>query len=190
MFACFLFFPLLFQNNKHQFTTGMKRYIILILSFFLFSCGGNKEKDDNDAGLDANTDSIVNETGTPEDNTDSKLYVWRANPDYTKVKNTAAQASILNADSLIKGLNQHYENIYLEKIKQGGDTLYTVIKNSEYLTQRMGSTGAEIYITDVVLNLTSVPGVKYVKVDMEEGDHAGPGVWSAADFKNYKEVIQ
>lgn len=164
----------------------MKRYSIILLAVVLFSCKGNNKAGDN---TEATVDSIVDETGTPEDLADSKLYVWRANPDLTKIKNTGIEPGILNADSLIKGLNAHYENIHLEKQRQGGDTLYTIIKNSEYLTQRMGSTGAEIYIADVVLNLTAVPGIKYVKVDMEEGDHAGPGTWSAADFKNYKEII-
>ncbi|RYY71208.1 MAG: hypothetical protein EOO13_03945 [Chitinophagaceae bacterium] len=135
-------------------------------------------------------DSVVVENAVPVYNPESKLYVWRATADYKKVKNEAAPISTLNTDSLIKGLNEYYENVYIEKVKQGGDTLYTAIKESNYLTQQMGTTGAEVYLADLVLNLTSVPGVKYVNLDIKAGDHMQPGTWSQESFKNYKEVIQ
>jgi hypothetical protein len=168
----------------------MKRYSILILSVILFSCNSNKDKKEisNDDEVIADSTGIV--TGPPVYNPDSKLYVWRATPDYRKEKNITAPANIINADSLIKGLNEYYENVYLEKIKQGGDTLYTTIKEANFLNSQMGSTGAEMYLADVILNLTTVPGVKYVSIDMEEGDHMKGGTWSADNFKKYKEVIQ
>ena len=52
----------------------------------------------------------------------------------------------------------------------------------------MGSTGAEIYLAEVVLNLTAAPGIKYVNILLEEGSHMQPGTWSLGDFKNYTEV--
>lgn len=156
----------------------------------LFSCNSNKEKEDTPAEEEVVTDSVVTETPTLVYNPDSKLYLWRATADYKKKKNEAAQPAIINADSLIKGLNEYYENVFIEKVKQSNDTIYTAIKDSKYLSQQMGSTGAEMYLADVVLNLTAVPGIKYVKIDMEEGDHAQPGTWSAGNFKNYKAIIQ
>lgn len=168
----------------------MKRYSILVMSIFFFSCGNNKDKESASLEEEIVADSFLIEKPSPVYNPDSKLYIWRSTEDYKKIKNDLVQPSIINADSLIKGLNEYYENVYLEKLKQGGDTLYTIIKNSEYLTQQMGSTGAEMYVADVVLNLTSIPGIKFVNIDMKEGDHAQPGTWSKEDFKNYKEVIQ
>lgn len=168
----------------------MKRYSILILSVFLFSCNSNKDKEETNIGEEVVIDSSASVTGRPVYNPDSKLYIWRSTYDYKKEKNTAAPATIINADSLIKGLNEYYENVYLEKIKQGGDTLYTTIKEANFLNSQMGSTGAEMYLADVILNLISVPGVKYVNINMEEGDHMKGGIWSADNFKNYKEVIQ
>lgn len=156
----------------------------------MFSCNSNKDKEETNTDDEVIVDSTASETGRPVYNPDSKLYVWRSTFDYKKEKNRAAPANIINADSLIKGLNEYYENVYLEKIKQGGDTLYTTIKDANFLNSQMGSTGAEMYLADVILNLTSVPGVKYVNIDMEEGDHMKGGIWSADNFKNYKEVIQ
>ncbi|RYF84325.1 MAG: hypothetical protein EON98_09525 [Chitinophagaceae bacterium] len=81
-----------------------------------------------------------------------------------------------------------YPNIRLEKVKQSNDTLYTQIKNANYLTEQMGSAGSEQYIAQAVLNLTSAPGVKYVRIDFEVGSHAMPDVWSKENFKDFKEV--
>ena len=155
----------------------------------LFSCNSNREEETTEEEIII-TDSPASETPALVYNPDSKLYVWRTTADYKKKKNDEALPAIINTDSLIKGLNEYYEDVFLEKVKQSGDTLYTKITDSKYLGSQMGSTGAEMYLADVVLNLTAVPGVKYVKVDMEAGDHAQPGTWSADNFKNYKQVIQ
>ena len=167
----------------------MKRYSILFLVIALFSCNDKK----NETDITEEEVTVMDSTGTDNPgapDADSKLYIWRSTADYKKIKNEAAPSSIVNTDSLIKGLNQHYENVYLEKLKQNGDTLFTRIKDGEYLSQQMGSTGAKIYLADVVLNLTSVHGIRYVKIEMQEGDHMGPGLWSADNFKNYTQVTQ
>ena len=157
------------------------KYSLYILSItLLFSCNANKEETVTQNS--ATIDSTVAATGTPE----TPVLIWRATPEYEKVK-TAGSGDTLPLDSLIKGLNDNYPNVKLEKLKQSHDTLYTLIKDSEYLTQRMGSTGAEIYVADVILNLTTVPGVQYVNIEFEEGDHAGPGTWSKENFSKFKE---
>jgi hypothetical protein len=80
------------------------------------------------------------------------------------------------------------EKIVLEKIKISGDTIYTIIKDSKYLTDGIGTTGAEVYLADVVLNLTEVPGIKYVNIDLEEGSHMQPGTWNKENFVKYKTI--
>lgn len=80
------------------------------------------------------------------------------------------------------------EQVLLEKVKISGDTIYTAIKDSEYLGNQMGSTGAEIYVADVVLNLTELPGIKYVNIQMKEGSHVQPGTWSKISFEKYKPI--
>ena len=94
---------------------------------------------------------------------------------------------IFNVDSLIKGLNELHENIYIEKIKLSGDTIYTIIRNSTFLAESIGSSGAEMYLADVVLNLTEVPGIKYVDIYLEAGSHMEPGTWSRDNFSKYRE---
>jgi spore germination protein GerM len=59
--------------------------------------------------------------------------------------------------------------------------------NAEHLTQRMGSTGAEVYLAEAVFTLTECPGITSVRFAFEEGDHARPGAYSRANFMgNFK----
>lgn len=62
------------------------------------------------------------------------------------------------------------------------------IINAEYLTQRMGSSGAQAYLASVTFTLTENPQIKKVNFIFEEGDHAMPGTYTRLDFKNYKIV--
>ena len=165
----------------------MKTIILLAAIAAVVSCNANKEEANKDSSIETTEDSTTVEP-TLQHNPESKLYVWKANFDYTKVQNPALQRAILNTDSLIKGLNERYENVFLQKDRIGGDTLYTFIYDSQYLGNQMGSTGAEVYIADVVLNLAEIPGVKYVAIKMEEGSHAQSGVWTKQNFEQYKTV--
>jgi hypothetical protein len=61
--------------------------------------------------------------------------------------------------------------------------------NAEYLTQRMGSSGAQAYLASVTFTLTENPQIKKVNFIFEEGDHAMPGIYSRKDFSNYKIVM-
>ena len=91
-----------------------------------------------------------------------------------------------NSKDLSKYPNK--ENIVLEKIKISGDTIYTEVKDSEYLTEAIGTTGAEMYLADVVLNLTEVAGIKFININLKEGSHMQPGTWSKDNFSKYKPV--
>jgi len=65
-------------------------------------------------------------------------------------------------------------------------TAFLEVINAEYLTQRMGSSGAQAYLGSVTFTLTENPQIKKVSFLFEEGDHAMPGTYTREDFKNYK----
>ena len=159
-----------------------------MLSSIFISCNMNEKESVNRKESEIITDSNENLTSLKIYNPESKLYVWKSSFDYTKSKNPELQTVILNVDSLIKGLNELNENIVLEKIKMSGDTIYTEVKDSEYLTEALGTTGAEMYLADVVLNLTEIPGIKFVNISLKEGSHMQPGTWSSNNFSKYKSV--
>ena len=166
----------------------MKKYSCLLLLVSFVACI-TKEKETISVTEELPDSVVINEApAVLQFNPNSTLYVWKSSPDYTKTKNPGLNSSILNADSLVKGLNELNENVLLEKIKTSGDTIYTEIKDSKYLSESMGSTGAEMYIADVVLNLTEVAGIKYVNIKLTEGSHVQPGVFTKDQFKKFKPV--
>ena len=65
------------------------------------------------------------------------------------------------------------------------------VQNDEYLTERMGSTGAEEYLAAATFTLTEYKGIKSVRFLFEEGDHAVPGIYSRESFlKRWKVVSE
>lgn len=93
--------------------------------------------------------------------------------------------SLKGADlnDIISSINKKYQDIKLNLVKAGRDTIELKIDDAKQLTQGMGSTGAEAYLAEVTYSLTELRGVKAIKIDFEEGDHAMPGTYTRADFK-------
>lgn len=117
-----------------------------------------------------------------------QYYIWEVDADKkTITKNPQLQPEFFDVDTLIAGLNEMYPEVKLEKVSITNDTLYTQIKDASYLTNQMGSLGAEQYIAQAVINLTSVEGIKFVRIDFTIGSHASPDVWSRESFAAYKE---
>lgn len=172
----------------------IKSTITFLILNFLFSCNNNSTKPIsadkvNDQQIkNPDTTSLVHSKDTSQ-NGGTSVYVWVVDfENKTKKRNADFKKEYLNVDTLIKGLNQLHTNIKLDKIKISGDTLFTEIKDSYYLGERIGTYGANYYIADVVINLTSIKNINFVKIDFEDGSHISPGVWSSKDYKNYKVI--
>jgi hypothetical protein len=165
----------------------MRPFLIFIV--FIISCSDQstkttspditKEKSIFDTTLRSTTGNTSKVSGT-------NLYVWEVDfENKTKSKNAQLKDEYLNLDSIIKGLNILYPKIQLDKIKISGDTLFTEIRDDYYLGESIGSYGANAYIADAVINLTSVKNINFVKIDFEDGSHISPGTWSKKEFKSY-----
>jgi anionic cell wall polymer biosynthesis LytR-Cps2A-Psr (LCP) family protein len=167
----------------------MRPFFLLLLFAFLFSCtnnAGEKNKADTSKIVSHPDTAKATETEAVDKN---QFYIWEVDSERkTKTKNPQLRPEYYNVDTLIMGLNAKYPNIRLEKTDIGHDTLYTKIQDAQYLTEQMGSAGSEQYIAQAVVNLTSVKGVNYVRIDFEEGSHASPDVWSNSSFGDYREV--
>jgi len=105
---------------------------------------------------------------------------WR--PVLVKTIQTSEKTAIL----IEKEINNHYPKseapgIKFEKIQD--NIAYIRILDGEFFTQRMGSTGAEIYAAMITFSFTSLENVSYVYLlGFEEGSHAAPGIKSRFDF--------
>jgi hypothetical protein len=157
-----------------------------IILFVVFSCfvivACNDSADDSDTTFNPQPDLVY--VQVPD-----SLLVWDVDPEAKTIKKyTEIPDSAITPKAVINGLNFKYPGIKLEFEKHGGDTLYTVIADNELLGERMGSAGASAYFADVVLNLTSIRGIRYVRVKMEPRSHASPGTWSRNNFPGYTEL--
>ena len=80
-------------------------------------------------------------------------------------------------------LNTTYPELKLSIKNTSGDRLFLNLENGKYLTEQIGSTGAESYLGEVVYNLTEVAGIDFVNINFKQGDHAQPGTYSRTDFE-------
>ena len=140
-----------------------------VLLLFIVSCSNNKPE----------------EAETPV----AEIYLWEAGlNDSTGLlqmkKIISPVADSLSVTSVTGYINGEDSNIQLEYVKTSGDTVFLKIPDAEYLTQRMGSSGPTMYLAGVVYNFTEIPGIKYVNLDFEEGDHAQPGTYSRENFSD------
>ena len=145
--------------------------ISFLLGFFSFLTSCDNSKKIADETKSENYKNI---------NKDS-LSIWVY--DYTKeipVKNGEINFDTLTPNKLVDYINSNngQDKIHLDLIKISNDTIYLKIKESTFLTQQMGTTGADEYRSVITFTLTELKGVRYVNLDFEEGDHASPGTYN------------
>jgi hypothetical protein len=164
---------------------------ITLVSLLIFGSGCNSKN----GGKQEDTDVEVEDTvfDAPESNTfgDSLLFVqnkkllWQVD-DSNRLKLKKPKELGIDTMSvmhIIQLINSNYDSIHLEYIKISHDTIYVHIPNSEMLTERIGSTGAEMFMASTTYSLTELKGIKYVNFDFIEGDHAAPGVYDRSYFR-------
>jgi len=169
----------------------MKFLNYLPVFFLCLSCGNNRMNENTkagDAAIVADTISKMKNESVKAQRHDSATYyyTWEVNRQKKTVRrNPNLSTALVNTDSIIKGLNLEYKYVLLEKTGIQHDTLRLIINDSEYLTGEMGADGFEQYIAQAIINLTSVPGIRYVQIDFKKGSYASPGIWSRNNFPGY-----
>lgn len=150
-----------------------KWVVILGIIILYYSCSNNKA-DQTAADI---TDSA--------ETTDS-IFAWQADLDDSSgrliMKRSEEGPQFLTVASVLQFLNDNNENVKLEFLRTSNDTVYLKIPQAAYLTQQMGSTGATMKLATIIYDLTEIPGIRYVNLDFEEGDHAQPGTFSRDYF--------
>ena len=164
-------------------------FIVFVILTLLLSCNSGNEKNVNP---DVEIEDTVFESPSTASG-DSALYIrnksllWQIDSKGFKLQKPKVPGiDTMSAKNIIQLINTNYDSIHLDYVKTSHDTIYVHIPHSEMLTQRIGSTGAEIYMASATWSLTELKGVKYVNYDFQEGDHASPGVYSRNNFKNFQ----
>jgi len=151
--------------------------LILLVSVFSLSCFDRTNKDGRP------DDSIVYNVDSAIIVVDSSVKLWV----YDAVGDSLIKKYIpenLSAEMVLKEINAKYcGGICVDYVKASQDTVFLKIDESAQLTQRMGTTGAFTYMSELIYSLTEVPSINFVAIDFEEGDHAVPGIYQRSDFK-------
>ncbi|WP_257668450.1 hypothetical protein [Parapedobacter tibetensis] len=100
----------------------------------------------------------------------------------TAETNSDFDRSLLSVDALTETLLTNYPEIQLEIDKVSNDTLYVKIPGAQYLTQQMGSSGAQMYLLEATYAYTELPNIHVINFSFIEGDHARPGAYTRKSF--------
>ena len=90
---------------------------------------------------------------------------------YKHSKGNTAQDIISELNTLLK--KDGIPTVILDKIDK--NVAYVRVSDDEYLTQRMGSSGAKNYLKVVTYSLASLKNINCVYFDFDTGAHAEPG---------------
>ena len=90
----------------------------------------------------------------------------------------------LTPSIITKIINKSWPKVQIKLDKIDNDTAFVFIPESNYLTQSMGTTGAEEFMVSCTYSFTELTNVNYVKFKFIEGDHAVPGVYSRTSWKD------
>lgn len=166
-----------------------RNFILTVIIIVTLSCNTKRPGKDN-SQIDS---SIIRHMDTVKSSPDNKVnfttdthYFWSSEWG-TKKGLVMRKSSQISEDSLtpvhiIQKLNKLYPEIRLRFIKISNDSIFVTIKESKYLTQQMGSSGAEAYLAEVTYNLTELKDINFVTMRFKEGDHASPGTYTRTDF--------
>jgi hypothetical protein len=114
-------------------------------------------------------------------------FYWKSNYDTVNNKEFLIKGRLMDSlgkspNELIEILNKRNVQPKIEYIDIQPDTIKIQIVNDEFLTEQMGTTGAYCYLGETVFTLTENDLIRFVKIEMDYGSHAGPGVYSRVDF--------
>ena len=90
-------------------------------------------------------------------------------------------------NELIEILNLRPSKCKIKYVNIVGDTLKIRILDDEYLTEQMGTSGADCYMAETIFTLTENDLIKFVSFEMDYGSHASPGLYSR---KHYERMIK
>lgn len=157
------------------------RLVLVFTVMVIFSCN-TKQPDKVVTPVDT-TAAVAVDTAIA--NTDSH-YFWYGDAEtkdgFGMIKSRPLPPDSLNEASIIGLLNDLYPEIPLSFTKISHDSIFLKIRKSAYLSNQLGNTGAEQYISEVTYNLTELKGINFVNISFKKGDHASPGTYSRTDF--------
>jgi hypothetical protein len=178
----------------------MKKQVIIIgviiISFIVVSIIGfiwirHLSQDDSclDKGRRGISEKKLSEGYNNLDSMNLTDIYWHAESDSKLNREYLVKGVLLDSISqspseLIDILNRRKSECKIEYLDIVGDTIIIRILNDKYLSEQMGSTGAFCFLGETTYTLTENKSLKYVRIEMDYGSHAGPGVYSRDDYRD------
>jgi hypothetical protein len=164
-----------------------KRILPLLMTVFVLSC---HTKPENKTDSPADTAHRVSATDTTSWASD-RHFSWTSELDPKKglVMKRAAPVpeDSLTAGNVLQMINNTYPDIPVLFSRVSNDTIFVRIVRSGYLTEQMGSSGAQAYLAELTYNLTEIKNINYVNISFKAGDHASPDTYCRTDFVKVKD---
>lgn len=179
----------MWHKKKDNSMIRLKEIGIIILLLLLVTCNNQgtskKSKHQNTVNESLTLDSLqVKDSSSqkivdlPDIENISAIWAYDIKAD-SIVQIKEVNKDTLTYEKLINMINTGYKNMVLIDFSRiAHDTIFIAIKNPEYLTQQMGSTGAFEFMITTTFTLTELRGIACVSFDFQEGDHASPGTYS------------
>ncbi len=115
-------------------------------------------------------------------------YYWKTDFDTITNQEYLKRGKMLDTisrspDELIRILNMRQSKSKINYVEQRGDTIVIKILNDEYLTEQMGTSGADCYMAETIYTLTENDLIQFVRFEIDYGSHACPGLYSRKDYE-------
>jgi hypothetical protein len=161
-------------------------YFLPVIALAFISCN---TKRNGDKVLNTDSTLFIAPADTANIKTDAH-YFWSSELDPKKglvmVKTRPVPSDSITPANIIQMLNDWYPKIPLRYSRVSHDSIFVQISKSGYLTEQMGSSGAQAYLAEVTYNLTEIKDINYVGILFKAGDHASPDIYTRTDFVRVK----
>src|SRR5690554_2719823 len=158
------------------------KFFLLVLSTIMLLNGCVTDSSENNEIIDTLSNESV-------ENTSAKLpYEVNYNEEsgrFSIVENLDAETSPFNGTMLETALKNKYPEIDLNVGNKRSDTLDVYIDDAIYLTQNIGTAGANAYMAEATFAFTTLDSIKTVNFIFEAGDHASPRTYQRSDFDDF-----
>jgi hypothetical protein len=164
----------------------MKTYVIAFFVVLTACNTGKKDQSYQPSAADSLQNLAINPPDSLQDSTallttntiPDTILLWTADDRETAFRADSAGArKHLSIMRILNGMKREYPDVPIRFRKIEKDTVVLGFDdNGTYLSQRMGSTGPVVYVNTLALNIFEFANINFIRLEMEEGDHAGPDV--------------
>ncbi|TCK85814.1 hypothetical protein [Albibacterium bauzanense] len=161
------------------------KFFLLVLSTLILLNGCMTDSSENNEVAD----TLSTQSNEEVENVSAQLpYEVNYNEEtgrFSIVENPETETTSLNGETLANALKNKYPEIDLRLGDRRNDTLDVYIEDASYLTQNIGTAGANAYMAEATFAFTSLDSIKAVNFIFEAGDHASPGAYKRSDFDDF-----